>query len=61
MARGGAREGAGRPKKAPEDRKVRPQKQMRAWPEEWELIKRFAKLVKKDMEKAKRILDEKEQ
>lgn len=25
---------------------TRPQKQMRAYPEEWELIQRFAKLVK---------------
>ena len=45
--RGGARPGAGRKlgwRKATSEQ--RPQCQMRAWPEEWELVKRFAKLVK---------------
>ena len=46
--RGGKRPGAGRPKgtlKGYSD--ARPQHQMRATDEEWELIKRFGKLLKK--------------
>ena len=43
MPRGGKREGAGRPLKAGELRK---QRQMRATTDEWEMIQRFAKLVK---------------
>ena len=43
MPRGGRREGAGRPLTVGE---VRKQRQMRASIEEWELIQRFAKLVK---------------
>ena len=45
--RGGARPGAGR--KAGWRKEVsqqRPQCQMRAWPEEWELVKAFAHHVK---------------
>ncbi len=41
--RGGKREGAGRPLTAGE---VRKQRQLRASTEEWELIKRFDKLIK---------------
>lgn len=41
---------------------VRPQHQMRAYPEEWELIQRFAKLVKYgDKEACIKFLDEQEQ
>ena len=43
MLRGGRREGAGRPLTAGE---VRKQRQLRAATDEWELIQRFAKLVK---------------
>ena len=39
--RGGARPGAGRPRIKPEDSKIRPKNDMRAWPDEWELLKRF--------------------
>ena len=42
MPRGGKREGAGRPK-VEEPRK---QRQLRASTEEWELIRRFDKLIK---------------
>ena len=46
--KGGIRPGAGRPvgskKKGPSV--VRPQHQLRANPDEWELIQRFAKIVK---------------
>ncbi|MBQ8918759.1 MAG: hypothetical protein IJ056_01435 [Acidaminococcaceae bacterium] len=57
---GGKRQGQGRPKgsknKAPSD--VRPQHQLRADPEEWELIRRFARLVKHgDMEKCRKALE----
>ena len=41
--RGGRREGAGRPLTAGA---VRKQRQLRATDEEWELIKRFDKLIK---------------
>lgn len=43
MPRGGRREGAGRPLTVGE---VRKQRQMRASTEEWDLVQRFAKLVK---------------
>lgn len=56
---GGKRQGAGRPPGAKnstykEHRKVC---NMRAYPEEWELIKIYAKLVKMDIERAKKILE----
>ena len=58
MPRGGKREGAGRPLTASELRK---QRQMRATTDEWELIQRFAKLVKYgDKEACKKFLDEQE-
>lgn len=44
--RGGARPGAGRPQKSPEEVLQRPNRGLRAFDEEWELISRFAKLVK---------------
>ncbi|MGL5514598.1 MAG: hypothetical protein ACRDBM_15390 [Sporomusa sp.] len=44
--RGGARPGAGRPTKSPTEVLQRPQRGLRAFEEEWELISRFAKLAK---------------
>lgn len=44
---GGRRPGAGRPKGSTKDgSSVRPQHQLRAYDDEWDLIRRFAKLVK---------------
>ncbi len=54
---GGKRAGAGRPQgSTKETSNQRPQHQVRAFPEEWELIKKFAKLVKDNPEKAKKML-----
>lgn len=50
--RGGRREGAGRPKVAPEDSKRKPAHYMRATPEEWEDVKRFAKCLRMSRAKA---------
>ena len=56
---GGKREGAGRPLKTGELRKMRG---LRATVEEWELIQRFEKLIKYgDKEACKKFLDEQEQ
>jgi len=44
--RGGARPGAGRPPKSPEEVLQRPQRGLRAFDDEWEVISRFARLVK---------------
>ena len=46
MSWGGKREGAGRPKGSVKAEGVRPQHQLRAYPDEWDLIKRFSRLVK---------------
>nr|DAM14927.1 MAG TPA: hypothetical protein [Caudoviricetes sp.] len=55
--RGGKRPGAGRPKGTRKGYSIaRPQHQVRAYDDEWELIKAFAKIVKKDPEKAAKIL-----
>ena len=44
---GGRRPGAGRPKGSTKNgSSVRPQHQLRAYDEEWDLIRRFARLVK---------------
>lgn len=44
---GGVRPGAGRPKGSTKDESnQRPQHQLRAFDEEWDLIRRFAKQVK---------------
>ena len=43
---GGARPGAGRPPKQPEEILQRKQRQIRAFDDEWEIISRFAALVK---------------
>lgn len=62
MPRGGKREGAGRPDGWRKPEGTRQQKQMRAYPEEWELIQRFAKLVKYgDKAACQKFLDEQEQ
>ena len=52
--RGGARIGAGRPKG---ESNPRPQNQIRAYPDEWLLIKKFAELVKTDKLKAEKLLN----
>lgn len=53
--RGGPR-GGGRPRINPEDSKLRPNHGMRAWAEEWALIKRFQKCVFKAPKKAEAAL-----
>lgn len=59
MPKGGRREGAGRPLTAGELRK---QRQMRATTDEWDLIQRFAKLVKYgDKQACQKFLDQHEQ
>ena len=54
MPRGGAREGAGRPLTGGELRK---QRQLRATEEEWQIIREFSQILKKDKERAKRMLE----
>ena len=54
--RGGWR-GGGRPRIDPADSRKRPNHGMRAWPEEWKLIRRFQKAVLKDSELAEEYLD----
>ena len=46
--RGGARPGAGRPRVPKEESKERPRVGTRAWPEEWALIMRYVKAVRKE-------------
>lgn len=54
---GGARKGAGRPKGTTKDvSQIRPQHQVRAFEDEWELIKEFAKIAKTDIDKARKLL-----
>lgn len=53
--RGGKRAGAGRPKGTTKD-VVRKSRTLRAFDEEWEMIKEFASIVKKDPERAKNLL-----
>lgn len=58
MARGGKREGSGRPLTAGELRKMRG---LRATDEEWQLLQRFEKIIKYgDKDAAKKFLDEHE-
>lgn len=47
----------GRPKGTTKPEGQRPQHQVRAYPEEWEMIKEFAKLVKKDVKRSKEVLE----
>lgn len=62
MPRGGRREGAGRSLGWRKPEGTREQKQMRAYPDEWELIQRFEKLVKYgDKIACVKFLDEQEQ
>lgn len=57
--RGGKREGAGRPVGSVSEKGVRKQHQIRAFDEEWEIIRAFSRIVKKDPERAKRMMEEK--
>nr|WP_325189813.1 hypothetical protein [uncultured Selenomonas sp.] len=54
--RGGTREGAGRPKGTTKPEGVRKQRQLRAYDEEWEIIKEFSRILKKDPERAARMM-----
>lgn len=50
----------GRPKGSVKGYSIaRPQHQIRAYEDEWEVIKEFAKVAKKDLERAKRMMAEK--
>jgi hypothetical protein len=55
--RGGARPGAGRPRVPKEESKERPRYGTRAWPEEWEIIKRYIKAVRKEPTLAEKAVD----
>jgi hypothetical protein len=58
VGRGGWR-GGGRPKlKSPADSQKRPNNSMRAWPDEWKLIKRFQRCVIKNPAVAEKRLEE---
>lgn len=55
---GGSREGAGRPPKSPDEILQRKQRQVRAFDDEWELINRFAHLVKhRDADRCREVLE----
>ncbi len=55
---GGKRKGAGRPKGTVKGySEARPQHQVRAYEEEWRLIKAFAEIAKKDPARAARMLE----
>ena len=54
--RGGVRAGAGRPKGTTKPEGVRKQRQLRAYDEEWEIIKEFSRILKKDPERAARMM-----
>ncbi len=53
---GGKRAGAGRPLVGGVPRKPRP---IRATDDEWEVIKAFAEIVRKDIEKAQKLINTK--
>lgn len=55
--RGGAREGAGRPKGTTKPEGVRKQRQLRAYDEEWKVIKEFSRILKRDPERAARMME----
>lgn len=57
VGRGGWR-GGGRPRIDPEDSQKRPNHGMRAWPDEWDLIRRFQKCVVKAPARSKHALEE---
>ena len=54
---GGKREGAGRPKGTTKAI-IRKQRSLRAFDDEWEMIKEFARIMKKDKASAQRFLDD---
>jgi len=60
--RGGARPGAGRPAIDPAESKTRPQRQVRAFDDEWEVVQMFSDLIKRGCMKLGKdaILDMKE-
>lgn len=58
MSRGGAREGAGR-KRTSTDGELRKMRSLRASEAEWELIKKFAAMVKGDIDQAMRMIETK--
>lgn len=54
---GGKRAGAGRPKGTTKaESNQRKQRQVRAHDDEWELIKKYAEIVKKDRARAERMM-----
>ncbi|WP_370796736.1 hypothetical protein [Dialister hominis] len=54
--RGGKREGAGRPVGSVSAKGVRKQRQLRAFDDEWEIIREFSQIVKMNPERAKRMM-----
>ena len=54
---GGARKGAGRPKGMTKQEGTREQRQLRAYDDEWEIIKEFAHILKYDPKRAKRMME----
>lgn len=55
--RGGRRTGAGRPRIPEAEKQERPNHGVRAWDDEWDLIKRYAKAVRQDKQMAAATLD----
>lgn len=55
--RGGARPGGGRPKGSCKQGELRKMRSTRATNEEWEQILTFAKILKRNPERAKRMLE----
>lgn len=55
--RGGRRVGAGRPRVTADKRRERPAHGIRAWPDEWELIQRFFRVVRSDKDMAAVVLE----
>lgn len=54
---GGKRAGAGRPKGTIKDTSIqRKQRQIRAFDDEWEIIKEFCRILKKDRARAERMM-----
>ncbi len=55
--RGGRRPGSGRPRLSESEKRIRPRMSMRAWPDEWELLKRFKKTILKNRVASERALE----
>ena len=53
---GGRREGAGRRKGTTKSEGVRKQRQLRAYDDEWEIIKEFARILKRNPARARRMM-----